>query len=198
MERTSLLVHTGGRVSQARPYRDRVSDAVFPATYSSNRLLTRRSRGRPATDVTDSRFKLAYSGRSKLGVVDLRGFKLNPALLSYTTDGPAAQPVRGADRRRERRVRKRLQAETIERLVAEYVAGTPAAELGRQYGVAKSTVLQLIRQQGKRVRYPRLTQSEISRLVALYESGLSQTDIADQFGGSPSAVWHCLRRLGLV
>ena len=58
--------------------RDRVSDAVFPAAYSSNRLLTRRSRGRPATDVTDSRFKLAYSGRSKLGVVGVTGFDLRP------------------------------------------------------------------------------------------------------------------------
>jgi hypothetical protein len=83
MERTSLLVYTGGRVSQARPYRDRVSEAVFPATYSSNRMLTRRSRGRPATDVTDSRFKLAYSGRSKLGVAGVRGFE--PATSSSRT-----------------------------------------------------------------------------------------------------------------
>jgi hypothetical protein len=29
------------------------------------------------------RFKLAYSGRSKISVVGLRGFKLNPALLTY-------------------------------------------------------------------------------------------------------------------
>jgi DNA-directed RNA polymerase specialized sigma24 family protein len=195
MERKSLLVYTGGRVSHARPYRDRVSDAVFLATYSSNRLLTRRSRGRPASD---SSFKLAYSGRSKLGVVGLRGFKLNPALLTYVMGTLPARRARRPRHRRERRVSKRLEAETIDRLVAEYVAGTPSAELGRRYGIAKSSVTRLVREAGKRVRHPRLSAAETAQLVTLYEAGLSQMEIAQRLGRSPSAVWHCLRRAGFV
>jgi DNA-binding NarL/FixJ family response regulator len=77
-------------------------------------------------------------------------------------------------------------------LVAEYVAGTTAAELGRRYGIAKSSV----RQAGERVRHPRLTATETARLIQLYEAGLPQKDIAQRLGRSPSAVWHCLRRLG--
>ena len=39
-----------------------------------------------------------------------------------------------------------MQAETIERMVVEYRTGSTAADLGRRYGVAKTTVLRLIRQ----------------------------------------------------
>jgi DNA-binding transcriptional regulator LsrR (DeoR family) len=94
-------------------------------------------------------------------------------------------------------VSKRLSADAIDLLVAEYVGGTTAAELGRQYGLAKSSVLRLIRDAGERVRHPRFSASETAQLVALYEVGLSQKEIAEQLGRSQSAVWHCLRRLGL-
>jgi hypothetical protein len=66
---------------------------------------------------------------------------LNPAVLTFVRGTLPARPKRRAHRRRERRVSKRLEAGTIDRLVAEYVAGTTAAELGRRYGLAKSSVL---------------------------------------------------------
>jgi transposase len=123
---------------------------------------------------------------------------LNPALLTYARSTPPAQPVRRPDRRRERRVGKRLRAETIERVITEYVAGATAAELGQRYGLAKSSVLRLVRQAGECVRHPRLSATETAQLVALYDAGLAQKDIAERLAKSPSAVWHCLRRLGLV
>ena len=90
---------------------------------------------------------------------------------------------------------KRLETETIERLVAEYVAGT-AAELGRRYGIAKSSVLGLVRHAGERVRHPRFSESETARLLELFEDGMSQKNIAERLGRSPSGVWQCLRWLG--
>jgi hypothetical protein len=60
-----------------------------------------------------------------------------------------ARPKRRAHRKCERRVSKRLEAGTIDRLVAEYVAGTTAAELGRRYGLAKSSMLRLVREAPK-------------------------------------------------
>jgi len=83
-------------------------------------------------------------------------------------------------------------------MVAEYLTGATASELGRQYGLAKSSVLRLVRQAGERVRHPRLSDSETAQLVALYEQGLSQKNIAEQLGRSPSAIWHFSRRQGLV
>ena len=89
-------------------------------------------------------------------------------------------------------------AETIERLVAEYAGGATAAELSQRYGLAKNSVIRLVRQAGKQVRHPRLSSSELARLVVLFQAGLTQRDIAEQLDRSPSAVWHSLRRLGLV
>jgi transposase-like protein len=144
-----------------------------------------------------ARFKPAYSGPFQTRRVGLRGFKLNPALLTYVTTTLPARRAQRRDRRRERRISKRLEPESIDRLVAEYVAGTTAAELGRRYGIAKNSVLQLVRQAGEGVRYPRLSASETAQLVALYDAGLGQKDIAERLGRTPSAVWHWLRRLGL-
>ena len=118
-----------------------------------------------------TRFKLAYSGGSKISVVGLRGFRLNPAVLTYVSDVQPSRPARHRGRRRERRLSKRLDAETIEHLVAEYVAGTTAAELGRRYGIAKSSVLGLVRRARERVRHPRLSPSEAACLVELYGAG---------------------------
>lgn len=123
---------------------------------------------------------------------------MNPAVLAHFTDKPPPRPAQRRSRHHERRIRKRLDAEQIELLVAEYAAGTPSAELGRRYGIAKSSVVQLVRQAGGRARYPRLSAEETARLVELYEAGHAQKSIAVQLGRSPSAVWHCLRRAGLV
>jgi DNA-directed RNA polymerase specialized sigma24 family protein len=131
-------------------------------------------------------------------VVGLRGLNLNPALLRYLSGNPPAHQRRRSQHHRERRVSRRLQVEIIERIVAEYAAGTTAAELGQRYGIAKSSVLRLLRQAGELVRHPRISPAETARLIQLYEAGLPQQDIAERLGRSPSAVWHCLRRAGLV
>jgi DNA-binding transcriptional regulator LsrR (DeoR family) len=51
-------------------------------------------------------------------------------------------------------VSKRLSADAIDRLVAQYVGGMTAAELGQRYGLAKSSVIRLVRDAGERVRHP--------------------------------------------
>jgi DNA-binding CsgD family transcriptional regulator len=131
-------------------------------------------------------------------LVGLRGFKLNPALLTYVMSTLPVRRARRPHRHRERRISKRLEAEVIEELVDEYAAGATAAELGQRYGLAKSSVLRLVRQAGGRVRHPRLSTKETAQLVTLYKAGVPQSEIAARLGRSPSAVWHSLRRLGLV
>jgi hypothetical protein len=60
-------------------------------------------------------------------------------------------------------VSKRLSADAIDRSVAQYVGGMTAAELGQRYGLAKSSVIRLVRDAGERVRHPRLSASETPR-----------------------------------
>jgi Homeodomain-like domain-containing protein len=132
-------------------------------------------------------------------MVGLRGYKLNPALHSYLAAGPSARrPRLRPPPCQQHPVHRRLAHGTIQKLVAEYVAGIPAAELERRYGLAKSTVLTVLRGAGVSVRYPRLSASDVARVVELYGQGLPQTEIAAQVGRSPSAVWHVLERAGLV
>jgi DNA-binding NarL/FixJ family response regulator len=127
------------------------------------------------------------------------GIQIEPCTAVVRDSWPTARlPRRSGRHRGERRISKRLEAEAIERLVAEYAGGTTAADLDQQYGLAKSSVLRLVRQAGERVRRPRLSVTEAARVGQLYEAGLRQKDIAERLGRSPSAVWHCLHRLGLV
>jgi hypothetical protein len=92
--------------------------------YSSCRSESQFHRKLP---IGSGRFGSPTSRLTRLFLVGPRGLKLKPALLSYTADGPPEQPSRHSDPQRERRVTKRLNTATIERLVAEYTAGATAA-----------------------------------------------------------------------
>jgi hypothetical protein len=131
-------------------------------------------------------------------LVGLRGYKLNPAIKRYLAAGLAVHEACREPPHRQHRIAKRLPAGTLQKLVAEYGAGTPAAELCRRYGLAKSTVLNVLRVAGVSVRYPRLSAADGARVVELYGQGLPQTEIAAQVGRSPGAIWHILQRAGLV
>lgn len=132
-------------------------------------------------------------------LVGVAGFRLNPALTKHLAGRISSkrhesrQPLR-----RQHRLSRRLDAEQVEQLAAEYMAGSTAAELGRRYGIAKSSVLTLLRSAGVPIRYPRLSEADVSLVVALYREGMSQTDIASRVRRSPGAVWHVLERAGLV
>jgi DNA-binding CsgD family transcriptional regulator len=129
----------------------------------------------------------------------MRGYKLNQALAEYLATGPQEGPRSAPSAlRRPHRVRQRLNGEAIGQLVDAYQAGVTAKELGERYGIAKSTVLVLLRQAGISVRHPRFTPGEVIRAVELYRARESQTEIAQLLGLNPSAVWHILRRAGVI
>jgi transposase-like protein len=67
---------------------------------------------------------------------------------------------------------RRLEAETIDRLVAEYADGTTAAEVGRRYGVANSSVHQLVRQLDNRYDSPGSASVQTAQLIALVLAGV--------------------------
>jgi DNA-binding CsgD family transcriptional regulator len=95
-------------------------------------------------------------------------------------------------------VRQRLDADVIEQLVDAYLKGATAKQLGERYGLAKSTVLVILRGAGVAVRHRRFSSAEAAQVVELYLAGRPQTEIAQLLGRSPSAVWHALRRAGCV
>ena len=60
---------------------------------------------------------------------------------------------------------------------------TRAARLAERYGLARSTVIKLLKDGGVEVRHPRVSKSEAARIVTLYQQGFRQSDIAQQVGG---------------
>jgi hypothetical protein len=54
--------------------------------------------------------------------------------------------------RSPQRVSQRLGQEMLERIVAEYAAGTSTTRLAKSYGVGKGTLLRLIRESGISIR----------------------------------------------
>lgn len=106
-------------------------------------------------------------------------------------------PARAASQPPARhRVDARLDNPQIGRLLAEYRAGRSGRELAERYGLARSTVIELLRKHGVAVRHPRVTAAEQAEMVALYQAGLRQIEIAARFGRSKGNVWHVLKRAG--
>jgi hypothetical protein len=93
-------------------------------------------------------------------------------------------------------VNLRLDEQVVQQLLADYKAGRTGRELAEQYGLARTTVIGLVRQHGVAVRNPRVTPDEAAEMVQLYQSGVRQVDIAARFGRDPGNIWHVLKRAG--
>ena len=96
------------------------------------------------------------------------------------------------------RVEQRLGYEQVTQLVADYEAGVTGWQLATRYGLARSTVIALLKERGAQVRYPRFSDADTERAITLYRSGARQIDIARELGRSKSAMWHVLHRAKLV
>ena len=96
------------------------------------------------------------------------------------------------------RIEQRLTDDQISQLVAEYQAGTSSRRLADRYGLARSTVITILKEREIKARYPRFTEAETDRVITLYQQGVRQIDIAHELGRSKSAVWHVLHRAGFV
>ena len=81
-------------------------------------------------------------------------------------------------------------------MLADYQAGSTGRVLAERYGLARSTVISLLRKHEVEIRHPRVTPAEQAEMVALYQAGMRQVDIAARFGRDPSSIWHALKRAG--
>ena len=95
-----------------------------------------------------------------------------------------------------RRVNFRLDEQLVQQLLADYQAGCTGRELAERYGLARSTVIGLLRQHGVAVRYPRVTADEAAEMLRMYRTGMRQVDIAARFDRDPGNIWHVLKRAG--
>jgi hypothetical protein len=83
-------------------------------------------------------------------------------------------------------------------MVAGYEAGVTAKQLGLEFGIAKSSVLVLLRREGVLIRLPRLSEGDRHRVLALYRKGVPQVEIARRFGRHKGLIWSVLKRAGAL
>lgn len=89
-----------------------------------------------------------------------------------------------AQQTRPRNLRRRLSRRVVAEIVSRYEAGDNTPALAQDYGIAKSALLQLLRNEGVTLRKQCITLREAKQAARLYESGLSITEVVEQIGYS--------------
>ncbi|HET6924406.1 MAG TPA: helix-turn-helix domain-containing protein [Candidatus Saccharimonadales bacterium] len=95
-------------------------------------------------------------------------------------------------------VRRRLQPDVIDQLVADYQAGIDTTELTTRYRLGKGTVLKLLREAGVIMRRQGLSPAEIDEAVELYAAGWSLARIGERFGRAHTVIRKALLDRGIA
>ena len=106
------------------------------------------------------------------------------ALETQTAD--TINPVLAATRLSRQRYRlvDRLGPDTLDQIVARYEAGEPTTALSAEFGIAKSSLLRLLRERGVALRQQSLTVEQKTRIRTLRGQGLAIRTIATKVGCS--------------
>lgn len=81
---------------------------------------------------------------------------------------------------RVKRSWNRLSKEIRTTVAERYAAGETTTALAQEYGVAKSTIIGILRDMSVVMRRQPLTAEQVSEAARLYESGLSLSQVAEQ------------------
>jgi hypothetical protein len=95
-------------------------------------------------------------------------------------------------------VRRRLGAETITQVVADYQAGDSTPTLMLKYSLAKGTVLRLLQDNDINMRHQRMSELEIAEAIKLYQQGWSLARVGKHFNRNPSTIQAVLMRAGVT
>ena len=93
--------------------------------------------------------------------------------------------------------KRHLSSSEIEQIVAGYLAGTTARELGERFEVDRKTVSGILKNNGVTMRLQSMQPDEIEHAIRLYASGLSFAKIAAVLPYDPSTIWRGLKRIGI-
>lgn len=81
---------------------------------------------------------------------------------------------------RVKRSWNRLSEERRAEVAERYESGATTTQLAKDYGVAKSTIIGILREKRVVVRRQPLTPEQVSEAAQLYESGLSLSQVAER------------------
>ena len=96
-----------------------------------------------------------------------------------------------------RPLRRRLEPAQIKRIVAEYESGATTPSLCATYGLSKTGILRLLRDEGAALRRRPLTHEQVTLAKTLYERGRPIASIATRLGTSYNNVRQRLIKEGV-
>lgn len=95
-------------------------------------------------------------------------------------------------------VRRRLSADERSRLAADYEAGRSTTWLMQAYHLGKGTVLNMLAEQGVKMRGQGIPDDRIEKVIDLYKSGWSLLRVAEHVGCSGETVRQALLGAGIT
>lgn len=109
-------------------------------------------------------------------------------------DTPPRNTAITKPRRKWNRLSDAARAEVADR----YSAGETSIALAKEYGVAKSTILGILRANSVVVRHQPLTQTHVAEAARLYESGYSLSQVAEELKVIQETMRRAILKAGVV
>lgn len=123
----------------------------------------------------------------------LRRYSKLPKLTILIQIKPAERPGPSLPRS----IRRRLGPQQVDQLCADYQAGQTTRQLSEAYGIGKTAVTRLLREQGVPLRHQGLSPDQVQQAAELYQAGQSVAQVASALGFHPSSVYDTLKRAGV-
>jgi hypothetical protein len=95
------------------------------------------------------------------------------------------------------RLKRFLNAQDLTDIAARYESGETTQQVGTRYGISKSRVTNILREQGMTIRRQGLNDERISEAATLYAAGRSLAWLGDRYGVSHTTIAAALRRQGM-
>jgi hypothetical protein len=114
-------------------------------------------------------------------------------LRKRINESPARPPLSRQDGPKPRSKRF-LTAQDITDIVRRYEAGETTQQIGNRYGIFKTRVATVLREQGIVIRRQGLDDAQVSEAATLYTAGKSLAWLGARYGVSHTTVAAALRR----
>jgi lambda repressor-like predicted transcriptional regulator len=100
--------------------------------------------------------------------------------------------------RRKRQSQRRLTAEQLEQLIADYRAGLDMQALAAHWNLHRTTVAAQLRRAGIELRRQGIPAERLEEAAALYSRGWSCQRLAERYGCHAETVRQVLKRNGVI
>ena len=110
---------------------------------------------------------------------------------------PTGRPALSRRNGLKPRFKRFLNAQDVTEIATRYETGESTQQVGTRYGISKSRVTAILREQGITIRRQGLNEQRISEAATLYAAGRSLAWLGARYGISHTTVAAALRRQGM-